>query len=69
MKPSASIDPKQLGVIVEAFARSFFATPENADFVTRTRMTLEALPDDTVRELSEAVDVLAALTKERLKLV
>ncbi|MGH3380273.1 MAG: hypothetical protein ACRDP6_36620 [Actinoallomurus sp.] len=63
---STSLDPKRLGVLVEAFSRAFFGTPEDDDLVIRIGMTLKALPDDVVRELGEAVDVLGVLTKERL---
>lgn len=66
MKPPATMDPKQLGVIVNVFSSAFIETPEDADLVTRTRMTLKAMPDEVVRELGEAVDLLCILTKERL---
>jgi hypothetical protein len=66
MKSPAAMDPKQLGVLVNAFSGAFIETPEDADLVTRMRMTLEALPDEVVRELREAVDVLDLLTRERL---
>lgn len=67
MKSPAAMDPKQLGVLVNAFSGAFIETPEDADLVARMRMTLEALPDEVVRELREAVDVLNLLTKERLE--
>lgn len=66
MKSPAAMDPKQLGVLVNAFSGAFIETPEDADLVARIRMTLEALPDKVVRELREAVDVLDLLTTERL---
>lgn len=66
MEPLTFIDPKQVGVLVDAFSNAFFGTPESADLVTRTRMTLDAMPDEVVRELGEVVDLLATLTKERL---
>jgi hypothetical protein len=61
------MDPKRLGSIVNEFSSAFIGTPEGDDLVTRTRMTLDALPDEVVRELGEVVDVLATLTKERLR--
>jgi hypothetical protein len=66
MKSPAAMDPKQLGVLVNVFSGAFIETPEDADLVARIRMTLEALPDEVVRELREAVDVLDLLTRERL---
>lgn len=63
---STSLDPKRLGILVEAFSRAFFGTPEEDDLVTRIGMTLKALPDEVVRELGEAADVLGVLAKERL---
>lgn len=66
MKSPAAMDPKQLGVLVNAFSGAFIETPEDADLVARIRMTLKELPDGVVRELREAVDVLDVLTRERL---
>lgn len=66
MKSPAVMDPKQLGVLVNAFSGAFIETPEDADLLARMRMTLEALPDEVVRELGEAVDVLDLLIRERL---
>jgi hypothetical protein len=66
MSSSTSLDPKQLGSLVGAFSAAFFDTPESDDFATRIRATLKALPDDVVRELGEAVDVMAELARERL---
>jgi hypothetical protein len=67
MNSPTTMDPKQLGTIVNAFSSAFIDTPEDADLVDRTRMALKVLPDDTVRELGEIVDLLASLTKERLR--
>ncbi len=66
MTHSTPLDPKRLGSLVGEFSAAFFGTPESDDLVARTRVTLRALPDDVVRELGEAMEVLAALTKERL---
>jgi hypothetical protein len=66
MKSPAAMDPKQLGVLVNAFSGAFIETPEDADLLARMRMTLKALPDEVVCELREAVDVLDLLIKERL---
>lgn len=66
MESPAAMDPKQLGVLVNAFSGAFVETPEDADLLARMRMTLEALPDEVVRELREAVDVLDLLIRERL---
>jgi hypothetical protein len=60
------MDPKRLGGLVGQFSAAFVGTPESDDLVDRTRMALKVLPDEVVRELGEAVDVLATLTKERL---
>ncbi len=62
----AQLDPKRLGTLVNRFSAAFFSTPESDDLVGRTQETLKALPDDVVRELGEAMEVLAALAKERL---
>lgn len=67
MNPSATMNPKQLGVIVNAFSSAFIDTPEDADIVERTRMALKMLPDDTARELGDVVGLLGTLTKERLE--
>jgi hypothetical protein len=67
MKSPAAMDPKQLGVLVNAFSGAFIETPEDADLVARIRLTLEALPDKVVRQLRDAVDILDLLTKERLQ--
>jgi len=48
MKSPAAMDPKQLGVLVNAFSGAFIETPEDADLVARISMTLEALPDDGI---------------------
>jgi hypothetical protein len=66
MSPFTALDPKRLGVLVGAFSSAFFETPESDDLVARTRATLEALSDDVVRELGEAMEMLAALAEERL---
>lgn len=66
MNPSATVDPRRLGIIVNALSSAFIDTPEDADLVDRTRMALKILPDDTVREIGDVVDLLAMLTKERL---
>lgn len=66
MNPSATVDPRRLGAIVNALSSAFIDTPEDADLVDRTRMALKILPDDTVREIGDVVDLLAMLTKERL---
>jgi hypothetical protein len=67
MNPSATMDPRQLGVIINAFSSAFIDTPEDADLIDRTRMALKVLPDNTVREFSDVVDLLLTLTKERLE--
>lgn len=66
MKPLPPIDPKHLGFLAGEFSSAFLGTSESEDFVTRTRMALDALPDEVVRELGDAIDVLATLTKKRL---
>jgi hypothetical protein len=66
VKPIAPLDPKRLGVLIGAFNLAFTGTPEDADLMNRTRMALETLPDEIVREFGDAAGMLVTLTRERL---
>lgn len=66
LKPIPTIDVDRLSQAIAAWNIAFPGTPQNADLVNRARMALDALPDEVVRELGQAADVLATLTRERL---
>lgn len=60
------IDPERLNVVMGAFNIAFHGVPQDVDLVNRTRMALDACPEEVVREFGVAVGALAALIRERL---
>lgn len=66
MKPITTLDPKRLGILIGAFNLAFVKTPDGEDLVKRTRMALDTLPDDIVRELGDAAGLMVTLAKEKL---
>lgn len=66
LKPLPDIDPDRLNVVIGAFNIAFHGVPKEADLLSRSRMALDACPEEVVRGLGEAVNAFATLIHERL---
>lgn len=61
-----AITTERVSKLAHAFAAAVASTPEDEPLIDRAQSALAGMPDDVVRELGAAADLLFGLTQARL---